>query len=95
MDDLPLLVNYFIGRMNRELDRRVQSVSPEAMLMMKVHNWPGNVRELQSCYPIRLGPCVWENMLTAECLAAPPARWARRGVPAAERAVCDIARIVA
>ena len=48
LDDIPLLVNYFFGRMNREFDRHVCGVSPEAMQLLKRHNWPGNVRELQS-----------------------------------------------
>ncbi len=48
MDDIPLLVNYFLGRMNREFDRRVCGISPEAMQLLKQHDWPGNVRELQS-----------------------------------------------
>ena len=48
IDDIPLLVNYFLGRMNREFDRHVHAVSPEAMQLLKQHNWPGNVRELQS-----------------------------------------------
>jgi two-component system nitrogen regulation response regulator GlnG len=48
LDDIPLLVNYFLGRMNREFDRRVQGLSPEAMQILGQHNWPGNVRELQS-----------------------------------------------
>ncbi len=48
IEDIPLIVNYFLGRMNREFDRHVHSVSPEAMQLLKQHNWPGNVRELQS-----------------------------------------------
>jgi len=48
LDDIPLLVTYFLGRMNREFDRRVHGVSPEAMQLLKQHNWPGTVRELQS-----------------------------------------------
>jgi two-component system nitrogen regulation response regulator GlnG len=34
--------------MNREFDRRVCSISPEAIKLLMKHNWPGNVRELQS-----------------------------------------------
>jgi len=48
LEDIPLLLNYFLGRMNRELDRHVHGVSTEAMLLLAQHNWPGNVRELQS-----------------------------------------------
>ncbi len=48
IDDIPLLVQYFLGRMNRQFDRHVHEMSPEAMQLLKQHNWPGNVRELQS-----------------------------------------------
>jgi two-component system nitrogen regulation response regulator GlnG len=48
MADIPLLVDYFLGRMNRDFDRRVHGVSPEAMQLLQQHHWPGNVRELQS-----------------------------------------------
>ena len=48
LDDIPLLLNYFFRRMNRELDRHVRNVSPETLQLLKRHNWPGNVRELQS-----------------------------------------------
>jgi nitrogen regulation protein NR(I) len=48
LDDIPLLVNYFLARMNREFDRRVYSISPEALQLLMRHTWPGNVRELQS-----------------------------------------------
>ena len=48
IEDIPLLLEYFLVRMNRELDRHVRSVSPEAMQLLTQHSWPGNVRELQS-----------------------------------------------
>ena len=48
IEDLPLLIEDFLGRMNRELDRHVHCVSPEAVQLLKQHSWPGNVRELQS-----------------------------------------------
>jgi two-component system nitrogen regulation response regulator GlnG len=47
-DDLPLLVQHYLHRFNRELDRDVQTVAPEAMALLSAHAWPGNVRELQS-----------------------------------------------
>ena len=48
IEDIPVLLEYFLARMNRELDRHVRSVSPEAMQLLQQHSWPGNVRELQS-----------------------------------------------
>ena len=91
IDDLPLLVNYFIGRMNPELGRRVQAVSPEAMQLLKAHSWPGNVRELQSAIQYGLVHSSGE-VLTAESL--PQHLRESAAAPADERTVCDVARIV-
>jgi len=48
MDDLPMLVEYFRKRFNRELGKDVHSVPPETLQFLEAHDWPGNVRELQS-----------------------------------------------
>ncbi|HEY2585640.1 MAG TPA: sigma-54 dependent transcriptional regulator [Tepidisphaeraceae bacterium] len=47
-DDLPMLVNHYLGRFNRELGRDVREVAPEAMERLRAYDWPGNIRELQS-----------------------------------------------
>jgi DNA-binding NtrC family response regulator len=47
-DDVPMLVQHYIRRFNRELGREVQDVSPEAMQRLRDYSWPGNIRELQS-----------------------------------------------
>ena len=47
-DDLPLLVNYYLRRFNRELGRDVREVAPQTMERLRSHSWQGNVRELQS-----------------------------------------------
>ncbi|HUO09691.1 MAG TPA: sigma-54 dependent transcriptional regulator [Phycisphaerae bacterium] len=47
-EDLPMLVHYYLQRFNRELNRDVREVSPDAMERLRVYSWPGNVRELQS-----------------------------------------------
>ncbi len=47
-DDLPLLVQHYLHRFNRELGKDVQSVAPEALALLRRYPWPGNVRELQS-----------------------------------------------
>ena len=66
-EDLPLLVNYFIGTMNRELGRNVRGISPEALAILKRHPWPGNVRELQSAIKYALVQTRGE-ILTPDCL---------------------------
>jgi len=47
-DDIPLLVYYFLAKLNRKLGKDVQSVTSETMSQLVAHAWPGNVRELES-----------------------------------------------
>jgi DNA-binding NtrC family response regulator len=47
-DDLPMLVQHYVRRFNRELGREVREVAPEAMEKPRGYSWPGNIRELQS-----------------------------------------------
>jgi len=44
-DDVPDLVEHFIGRFNRRFSC-LKRVDPEAMEILQRHTWPGNVREL-------------------------------------------------
>lgn len=48
-DDIPLLVEHFLGVYARELKKDVKSVSQEALALMMRLPWTGNVRELQNC----------------------------------------------
>jgi DNA-binding NtrC family response regulator len=47
-EDLPLLVQFYVRQINRELGREVREVAPEALERLRRYSWPGNVRELQS-----------------------------------------------
>jgi two-component system nitrogen regulation response regulator GlnG len=47
-EDLLLLVDYFLKRFARELNRNVTQASPETLELLAAHSWPGNLRELQS-----------------------------------------------
>jgi len=46
--DIPLLVSYFVEKINREMGTRISGVSPEALKLLEEHPWPGNVRELEN-----------------------------------------------
>jgi transcriptional regulator with PAS, ATPase and Fis domain len=46
--DIPLLVNYYVDRYNREFRKRVRGVAPEALALLEQYRWPGNVRELRN-----------------------------------------------
>jgi two-component system nitrogen regulation response regulator GlnG len=46
--DIPLLISYFVDKINREMSIPVSGVSPEAQKLLEEHSWPGNVRELEN-----------------------------------------------
>ena len=48
MSDVPLLVQYFIEKLNGRTRSRVRSVSMNAMAKLSSYHWPGNVRELEN-----------------------------------------------
>ena len=47
-EDVPMLVNHFVQRFNREYRKDIRNVSGEAMRKLSEYNWPGNVRELRN-----------------------------------------------
>jgi two-component system nitrogen regulation response regulator GlnG len=47
-DDINLLIDYYVKRFGRELDRIVQVVPEETLEVLRRYPWPGNIRELQS-----------------------------------------------
>ncbi|RPI82599.1 MAG: sigma-54-dependent Fis family transcriptional regulator, partial [Planctomycetaceae bacterium] len=47
-EDLQLLLEHYLKRYGRELNRQAHSVSSEAMEALRAYSWPGNIRELQS-----------------------------------------------
>ncbi|MFQ5845111.1 MAG: sigma-54-dependent transcriptional regulator [Planctomycetota bacterium] len=46
--DIAVLASYFVDRFNREFNKHVQGIHPDAMEALKRHPWPGNVRELRN-----------------------------------------------
>ena len=46
-EDIPLLVEFFLGRFNEENKKSV-TLSPDALRTLVDYSWPGNVRELEN-----------------------------------------------
>lgn len=47
-DDIPLLVEHFLNKYNREFNRKVKGFSAGAAVALYQYDWPGNVRELEN-----------------------------------------------
>ena len=47
-EDVPVLVEAFIKKLNRRLNRSVERFTPEAVGVLQSYPWPGNIRELEN-----------------------------------------------
>lgn len=47
-EDIPLLVNHFLGKFSSENNKTARQISPEALRPLMDYTWPGNVRELEN-----------------------------------------------
>ena len=48
IDDLPLLIRYFLSKQEKETGIRIRGFSRDAMAALETYSWPGNVRELEN-----------------------------------------------
>ncbi len=46
IDDIPLVISYFINKFSRRMGKRIDNISPKALERLLCYDWPGNVREL-------------------------------------------------
>jgi DNA-binding NtrC family response regulator len=67
LDDVPSLAQHFLDHFNRQYDRQIRGVSPEAMFRMLKYDWPGNIRELESVIERAVLFCP-ANEVLPECL---------------------------
>jgi two-component system response regulator AtoC len=47
-EDIPVLIDHFIRRINQKLGTQVEGVTPQAGKLLLEYGWPGNVRELEN-----------------------------------------------
>jgi formate hydrogenlyase transcriptional activator len=47
-EDIPLLVQYFIGRFANSSGKNIRKIEKQTMEQLKGYRWPGNIRELQN-----------------------------------------------
>ncbi|NUO08977.1 MAG: sigma 54-interacting transcriptional regulator [Candidatus Brocadia sp.] len=46
-EDLPLLVNHFLKKFNKKLNKEIDAISADVQKIFMKYTWPGNVRELE------------------------------------------------
>ncbi len=57
LDDIPLLIQYFLKKYNEAYSKQIRGLTRRAQAVLLQHAWPGNVREL-------------ENVISCACLTS-------------------------
>ena len=47
-DDIPMLANHFMARLNANMGKKIDRISDESLKKLESYGWPGNVRELEN-----------------------------------------------
>jgi PAS domain S-box-containing protein len=93
VEDIPLLVHYFVARYAAKVGRAITSVPQDAMQRLMAYRWPGNVRELENVVEraviLSPGPELTVAPELLPVLPAPAAPAPSTSLPAAELAALE------
>jgi len=74
-EDIPLLAQHFLAKYSRELGKKMDGFTPEAMELLLQYDYPGNVRELENilerCITLEPGPLITERYIRSYLAEAP------------------------
>jgi PAS domain S-box-containing protein len=66
LEDLPLLVEYFIGRYANRAGKRIRNIEKRSLELFQCYDWPGNLRELQNVIERSVILCEGETLSVDE-----------------------------
>jgi len=64
-DDIPILINHFIDKFNKRMDKSIQDISKDVMNILMQYDYPGNVRELENIIEHACVMCQGTRIRTA------------------------------
>jgi DNA-binding NtrC family response regulator len=73
MEDLPMLIEHLLARVNQRQHTRVEHLAEEAWRCIKEYTWPGNIRELENILT-RAAVLARSDTITLQELALPANR---------------------
>lgn len=63
LEDIPLLVEYFIGRYASRAGKKIRNIHKRTLELFQSYSWPGNLRELQNVIERSVILCEGETLL--------------------------------
>ncbi|MFP2904631.1 sigma-54-dependent transcriptional regulator [Pyxidicoccus sp. 3LFB2] len=46
--DIPMLARHFLDKYNKRLNKKIEGIADDAMVLLQAYAWPGNIRELEN-----------------------------------------------
>ncbi len=90
-EDIPLLIEHFVSRLNRTRGKNISGVSQEALALLMAHDYPGNIRELENiiehAFVLRDEGQIEPRHLPEDLIARVPRPDGARGMAAAMKTV--------
>ncbi len=75
IEDIPILVQYFIEKSCRDCSKSKMNITPEAMETLRAYRWSGNVRELENvierCVALETGNTITPSSLPSYLYSHP------------------------
>ena len=68
LDDIPILVNFFIDKLNKKLNKVVKKTDLPFINKLMEYEWPGNIRELQNVIERAMNLCEGDCLTTSVLL---------------------------
>ncbi len=62
IEDIPVLVEYFVARFARKAGKNIRSIEKEALELLESYPWPGNIRELENVIERSVIVCETETL---------------------------------
>jgi PAS domain S-box-containing protein len=62
IEDIPVLVEYFVARFARKSGKNIRSIEKDALELLESYPWPGNIRELENVIERSVIVCETETL---------------------------------
>ncbi|RLC31463.1 MAG: two-component system response regulator GlrR [Deltaproteobacteria bacterium] len=69
-EEIPYLARYFLKKLTRKMNKKINGFSPGALQKLLLHSWPGNVRELENTIECAMAMAN-QDIITEEMLLQP------------------------
>lgn len=56
-EDIPSLVEHFILKLNKKLNKNISGINKDSLLLIQEYHWPGNIRELENIIERAMNLC--------------------------------------